>query len=103
EEERVVPRQDGVLHLRNDGVVVAEDAVEDRLPRLELADEVAPHLLLDADDLVTAGFELAEGAWSGHALAFRGGGSGCAFRRAAVTWTRHRLAGQAGGLPHGIL
>ena len=68
EEEHVVLGQDGVLHLRQDGFLVAEDAVEDRLARLELADEVAAHLVLDAGALIAGGFEFAEGAWQSHAV-----------------------------------
>src|SRR5690606_11100554 len=40
EEDEVVPREEGVLELRDDGLLVAEDAGEDLLARAELLDQV---------------------------------------------------------------
>ena len=47
QEQHVMPRQDGVLDLRDDGLFVAQDVGKERLARPELADQVAPHLVLD--------------------------------------------------------
>ena len=47
EQDEIVPRQDGVDELRDDGVVVADDAGEERLARLQLPNEVVANLLLD--------------------------------------------------------
>src|SRR5690606_25412952 len=40
EEDEVVPREDGVVELGDDGLLVAEDAGEDLLSRAQLPDEV---------------------------------------------------------------
>ena len=47
EQDEVVARQDRVDELRNDGLVVADDAGEERLARLELPHEVVANFLLD--------------------------------------------------------
>ena len=47
EQDEVVPRQDRVHELRDDGLVVADDAREERLAGLQLPHEIVPHLLLD--------------------------------------------------------
>ena len=51
QQDHVVPRQHGVDELGDDGVVVAHDAGEDGRARLELAQQVAAHLLLHRDTL----------------------------------------------------
>ena len=45
------PGEDGVLELRHDGVLVADDAVEQRLAGPDLGHGVAPDLFLDRDGL----------------------------------------------------
>ena len=52
--------QDGVLNLRDDRVVVPEDAGEQRFAGLQRANQVPPHLGLDVDDAVTARLQVAE-------------------------------------------
>ena len=47
EQDEVVPRKDGVDELRDDRLVVADDAGEQRLARLQLADQIVADLLLD--------------------------------------------------------
>ena len=47
EQDEVVPREDGVDELRDDRLVVADDAREQLLARLQLADQVVADLLLD--------------------------------------------------------
>ena len=61
--------EEGVLELRQDGVLVAQHDREQRLAGLDLGDGVAPQLLLDRDGGPARLAELAE----------RGGGgvSGC--------------------------
>src|SRR5205814_7326687 len=57
----VLARQDGVLDLGNDGSLEADDAGEQLLARLDLADQVLAHLLLDRKDTVLTLSELGEG------------------------------------------
>jgi hypothetical protein len=66
EEEHIVLGEDGVLDLRDHGFVVADDAGEERLAALKLADQVVPHFVLDAGDGIAAGFEFSQVAWSVH-------------------------------------
>ena len=47
EQDEVVARQDRVDELRDDGVVVADDAGKQRLARLQLANEVVADFLFD--------------------------------------------------------
>src|SRR5712692_5722075 len=44
EEDEIVPRQDSVDNLRDDGVLVAVDSREQRFPFVHLAQKVLPHL-----------------------------------------------------------
>ena len=46
QQDEVVARQNGVDHLRHHGLLVADDAGKQRLSALELADQVAPQLIL---------------------------------------------------------
>src|SRR5437867_6360352 len=46
-QDHVMPGEDGVYNLRNDAVVVADDAREDRGLRAQLAYQVGPHFLFD--------------------------------------------------------
>ena len=61
----VLAGEDGVLDGRDDGVVVADDAREDRLVRREPAQQVGAQLLLDGPRPVAAGAQLAEGLGPG--------------------------------------
>ena len=54
QEEHVVPGEDGVLDLGDDGLFVAEDVGKKRLAGPELGDQVAPHLVLDRLDPIAA-------------------------------------------------
>ena len=47
EQDEVVPGENGVDELRNDGVVVADDAGKERFSGLQLANEVVADFLLD--------------------------------------------------------
>src|SRR5262245_4601147 len=51
EQDEVVAREDRVDQLRNDGVVVADDAGKQRVAGLQLADQVVADLLLDRTHL----------------------------------------------------
>ena len=51
EQDEVVPRQDRVDELRDDGVLVADDAGEERVAGLQLVNEVVANLLLDRSAL----------------------------------------------------
>jgi hypothetical protein len=73
EEEHVVLGEDGVLHLRQHGVVVADDAVEERLVFLQLANEIAAHLIFDADRPPAGSTKLAKSSGTIH--------GGCSGRR----------------------
>ena len=61
QEDHVVAGEQRVLELREDGVLVAEHAGEQRLAGADPGDGVAPHLLLDRDGLPARLAELAEG------------------------------------------
>ena len=61
EEEHVVLGEDRVADLRDHRLFVAEDAGKQRLARLELGDQVAPHLVLDRLDPIPARLQLAQG------------------------------------------
>ena len=51
EQDEVVARQNGVDHLRHHGILEPDYAGEDLLLRLEHADEVVPHLVLDGAEM----------------------------------------------------
>ena len=67
--DRVVGREERVLELRQDGVVVADDAVDDGLALRDARHRVVAHLLLDGSRHPAACSQLAKGAGSGHARA----------------------------------
>ncbi len=47
QQDEVVPREHGVHHLRHDGILEPHDAGEDLVARLQHADQVVAHLVLD--------------------------------------------------------
>jgi hypothetical protein len=47
EKDDVLAAQDGVLDLRDDAVLVADDAGEERLSALQARDQIVPKFLLD--------------------------------------------------------
>jgi hypothetical protein len=47
EQDEIVPRQNRVHQLRDDGLLVADDPWKERLAGLQLPNEIVPHLLLD--------------------------------------------------------
>ena len=61
QQDDILPREDGVLDLRQDGLFVADDAGEDLFAVAHLAHQVLAHLLLDGKYLVAALAQLAEG------------------------------------------
>ena len=65
EEHDVLPGEDGVLDLRDDGLFIADDAGEDVFARAHLANQVLAHLLLDGEHPVAALAELADGGGTG--------------------------------------
>ena len=60
EHHDVLAAEDRVRNLRDHGLVVAHDAWEQGIAPAQLGDQVAPHLHLDTDDLVTGALEFAE-------------------------------------------
>ncbi len=54
QEQHVVLGEDRVLDLGDDRLFVAQDIGKQRLARLELGDQVAPHLILDRLDPISA-------------------------------------------------
>ena len=50
EQDEVVTREDGVDELRDDGLVVADDAGKERFARLQLANQVVADFLLDGSE-----------------------------------------------------
>ncbi len=60
QEDDVLAGEDGVLELRDDGFFEAVDAGEQLLAACHLADQVAAHLFLDGQDLVTRSLQLTE-------------------------------------------
>ena len=64
-----MPRENRVDDLRNDGVVVADDAGKERLLGAQLGDEIFAHFVFDAASAniaaVDGRFELSECGWSG--------------------------------------
>src|SRR5436309_2097067 len=58
QEDHVVPGEDRVLDLGDDGVIVADDAREDALAPAEAGEEVLPHLLADREHPVPRSPEL---------------------------------------------
>ena len=73
QEDDVVPGEEGVLELRHDGLLVADEATEERLAGGDLGHGVAADLVLDRDGLPAGGPELAEG---GHRRRRGAGGDG---------------------------
>src|SRR5690606_17430383 len=65
EEDEVVAREDRVHDLRHYRLLVPEDAGEELLACALLADEVLPHLLLDAAAAVSGGLQGTEGGGLG--------------------------------------
>ena len=65
QEDHVVAGEDGVLELREDGVLVAEHALDQRLPRPDAGDGVASHLLLDGNRGPAGLAQLADGGGTG--------------------------------------
>ena len=61
EKDHVVTRDDGIGELRKHGVVVPDDAGEQRLAGAQARDEVSPHLLLDGLVFMAAGAKLGNG------------------------------------------
>ena len=66
EEDHVVAGDERVLELREHGVLVADDAVDQRAPGGDPRQGVRPHLFLDRPGHPAAGLELAEGSGTGH-------------------------------------
>src|SRR5262249_36064630 len=66
EEDDVVPGDERVLELRQDGVLVADDPVDELLALRDARDRVAAHLLLDRSRRPAALLQLAEGPGTGH-------------------------------------
>ena len=60
EQDDVLAGEDGVLDLRDDGLLVADEQREEGLARAHLLDEVLAHLLLDREDAVAARSKLAD-------------------------------------------
>ena len=58
--------QQGVGDLRLDGVLVADDAVEQPLTRAQSANQIVAHLVADGARMVAGGLEFLERAGTGH-------------------------------------
>ena len=67
EEDDVLAGEDRVLDLRDDRLVVADDAGQERLAAREARDEVVAHLLLDRFALPATVAEVADCLWFRHA------------------------------------
>jgi len=78
QEDDVVPREQGVLELGGDGVLVAQHVGEQGLPGADPFDGVAPDLLADRDGFPSALAKGTEGLGSGHGATLHGD---------PVTWT----------------
>ena len=65
-ENHVLAGEQGILHLRDNGFFEPMNAGKKRFPVQHLADEVLPHLRLDAQRLVTGFLELAQRFYVGH-------------------------------------
>ena len=65
EEDHVVAGEEGVLELREDGVLVAEHPLDQGLTRPDAGDGVAPHLFLDGDRGPAGLAQLADGGGAG--------------------------------------
>ncbi len=97
----VLPGENRVLDLRNDTILVADDAGEQLLIRANLADQVLAHLLLDGLDAIAALTKLAYRCrlvlvgvrHKGHEL-LGGSSAVCAESRAGA---RRAAGGQRGG------
>ena len=85
QEADVLAGQDGVLDSRDDRVVVADDAGEERLLRGQTGEQVGAHLLLDRAGLPARSAQLAERGGSG-----RGGRGAC--HRLTVARAQKRAA-----------
>ena len=55
EKKHVVPRQDGILNLGDDGFLVTQDVWKERLAGSQHANQVAPHLVFDRLEPMPAG------------------------------------------------
>src|SRR5690606_20820522 len=60
QEDEVVPRENGVDERRHHGVLVPDDAGQDRLPRPEALDQVLAQLLLDRARTISGSTELTD-------------------------------------------
>ncbi len=75
QEDDVLPGEDRVLNLGNDGILIANDAGKQLLTAADHANEVPAHLLIDGLDGVTGGSELTDGGcWYGHVALLSGWG-----------------------------
>src|SRR5436305_14070818 len=63
QKDDVVAREHGVDYLRDDGLVVADDAGEDALAAPQFVEEVRAHLVLDGLHAIALLFEFAECLW----------------------------------------
>src|SRR3990170_1577290 len=61
EEDDVLAGQDGVLQLRKNRLVVAQDSRQEGLIRPNRGEEIGAHLLLDAPRAIARGTQLSEG------------------------------------------
>jgi hypothetical protein len=66
-EDEILAAEDRVLDLRDDRIVVADDARQKRLAAPQARDEVVPHLLLDRFALPATVAEVADCLWFRHA------------------------------------
>src|SRR5215217_3376637 len=62
----VMPRQNGVNQLRNNGVLVAHDAGKQLLAAAQFSYEIATQLILDREGLIPGRPEFAKGSWIIH-------------------------------------
>src|SRR5262249_35598100 len=60
QEDEVLSAQDGVLELRDDALLVAHDAREERVGGAQAADQVVTEFLFDGPGGVTAGAEVTD-------------------------------------------
>src|ERR1039457_6157787 len=96
EQHHVLPREDGILDLRDDRIVVSADAAEQLLVVGELANQVAAQLGPDGQDAVFRTTQLTDGGRGlGHRIPrlHRGGESTAAPRQRGVRPLIDRVAG----------
>ncbi len=60
QQNEIVARQNGVDHLRHDGVFVSQDAGKQRLPALHFADQIVSEFVFDG---AVAEFGFGKGLW----------------------------------------